>query len=221
MTFDSIPPGALPSQTLSANPLQGTPATIQSQVASLNYAPLPGCVTLDVTKAAVTSCTGRVSISDSLTASSVPTPPAAGTIHIDVQALASFGKTSSSAPTSVFGIISSTCSGAACHSAGGTGSTFWSYTPAVPGDQAATTAAIAATFASIQCGSKNPPNTGTCQHDLISAPTPASSDFYTAVCGTAAPPLVATMSSVSFYGQPTSPQCQIIYQWILEGAPND
>jgi predicted CxxxxCH...CXXCH cytochrome family protein len=218
LSFDSIPPGALAAGTLSANPLQGTPGSILTQVMTLNYAPQPGCVTIDVTNAPVASCGGTVALADSLTASSVTTPPAPGRINIDVQALASFGKTSSSAPTSVFGIIASTCTGSSCHSAGGTGTTAWTYTPAVSGDPVA----IAATHSSIQCGHKIPATaSGTCQNDLISAPpVPTNSHFYTALCGTA-PQLVSTMSSVSFYGTAASQQCQIIYQWILEGGLND
>jgi predicted CxxxxCH...CXXCH cytochrome family protein len=224
MSFNSISGTPLPPATLSANPLQGTPATIQTQVANLNYAPQPGCVTRDVAKAPVTSCTGTVSISDSLTASSVATPPPPGRINIDVQALAGFSKTSPSAPTSVFGMIASTCSGSSCHSAGGTGAgvTFWTYTPpAVPGDQTAIAAAIAATYSSIQCGSKNPPSTGACQNDLISSPTPANSHFYTALCGSGSQLSSGMSGLIGIYGTPTSPQCQLIYQWILEGALND
>jgi hypothetical protein len=209
LTFDSVPAGALPANTLSANPLQGTPTNLLSQVMALNYAPKPGCVTLDVMSAAVTSatCTGTLALSDSVTSNSAPNNPL-GHVNIDVQALASFGKHSTAAPMSVFDIVGNSCAGSSCHSPSGTGTTVWTYTP---GDGAAT-------YSSIQCGTKV---TGVCQNDLISAPDATNSRFYNSVCGTTTPPLVATMNTVPFYGHPTSQQCQIIYQWILEGALND
>jgi hypothetical protein len=196
--------GALSSGTgsLSANPLSGTSASLLSQVGALTYAPPSGFVTCDLNghdlATGATACSSLVSFTDTLSSSGYA--DSNSSVSIDVQALTSFSRTDNSAPSqqTVYSILSTpglggnTCSNSSCHASGGSGSGFWTYS-ADPN----------ATYTSIQ-GS-----------GLILSGNPGSSLFYTAPCEGA---LAPTMPQVF---DPTSAQCQILFQWILEGAPND
>jgi len=48
----------------------------------------------------------------------------------------------------------------------------------------------------------------------ITPGAPSASTFYTAAC-------VSGFSTMARVFQPNSPQCHILYQWVLEGAANN
>jgi hypothetical protein len=186
--------------------LTGSSTTLPPQIHQLTYEPGGSFVTCDITGIDLStgnSCTAGQSTSGvafpyTLTDNGTSaTANSTGTINI--RALTSF---QSGGVNSIFSILGSTCTGSGCHSSGGTGTNRWTYT----------TGDASATFSSIASGIDH--NNGS--NKLVNAGQPASSAFYTATC----------MGTDSANGMPqqfatTSSQCQILYQWILEGGQLD
>lgn len=211
-TFDvKLTLTALTTGTLSSTVLSGTsPANFATLVAALRFGPQANCVNLDLNGNAIPAgsgvCTPIASFKDTLTSSQVPapTPPASdtGTVTINVQALTSFNQASLRSPSqpSVFAILSEngltaqSCSSSSCHSSTSSGTgVVWKYTAGSPG----------ATFTSI-IGDAN----------LVPG-DPENSEFYTAPCKAALDPAMPKVFATN------SAECQIIYQWILEGAASN
>ena len=198
LSFTNFSGGSL---QISGNPitdLTGTAAQITSQVNSLLFLPPTVTPNCDLNNA---SCgTAAATFADTL---SYAGTSKSATVTINIQALTSYSKSSNSKPgqQSIYGILSQpgltnqSCASGGCHlKNGGGGTSIWTYTAGDP----------AATYASIL-------------NALVLTPgKPANSAFYTAPCITgdipAGMPIVFTQASS---------QCQIIYQWILEGAKNN
>ena len=202
--------GALPSGTgsLSANPLSGNPSSLGGQVASLTYGPPSGFVTCDVNGKDLatggSTCSSSVSFTDTLSASGYATSNS--TVSIDVQALTSFSRSDQRAPSQldIYSGVLASCNSAGCHASGqGGGTAIWSY---YSGSESNTYNSI---INAIGSGSTN----------IVIPGSPGSSQLYLAPCtstDTAAQGL--GMSQVFL---PNSSACQVLFQWILEGAPND
>ena len=197
----------LTAGSLSSLHLPGTsPANLLSQVANLSYQPPAGCLTADINgSASVTGCGNGVSaltFKDQLSSTKVNPTPAAGTVKVNIQALASFSQTSNATPSqpSVFAVLNTaptaagndgkTCGSASCHASGS--GNVWDYS-----------ANASTTYTNVI-------NAG-----LVTPGDPSSSLFYTTPCINGVPP---TMHKEF---DETSQQCQVIYQWILEGGANN
>lgn len=202
--------GALPSGTgsLSANPLSGSPSSLLSQVGTLSYIPPSGFVTCDVNgddlATGAGTCTNAVSFNDTLSASGYTDSSAK--VKIDVQALTSFSRSDAGAPSqpNIYSGVLATCNSSGCHqSGGGGGAAIWSY------DSGSVSNTYNSIISAVGSGSTN----------IVIPGSPGSSQLYLAPCtstDTAAQGL--GMSQVFV---PNSSECQILFQWILEGAPND
>ncbi|HUI60563.1 MAG TPA: hypothetical protein VLX90_10085, partial [Steroidobacteraceae bacterium] len=207
LTLANLTTGSLSSLVLSGS----SPANLLSQVANLTYTPPAGCVTADITGAALSGdCpAATITFTDQLSSTTVTPTPAAGTVKLTIQALTSFSQTSTGAPAqpSIYAILSTsptatgndgkTCSASGCHAVGS--GHVWEYTPS------STAGYINTTYNSLI--------------SLVSPGDPQGSLFYTVPCrdgsGLPAP------NNMAKEFDETSQQCQVIYQWIMEGAPND
>jgi hypothetical protein len=204
---------SLSTGTLSSTQLNGTsPSNLLSLVSGLTYTPGAHCVNLDANgnalSAAVNGCTTVPSFQDTLSSTTVSPTPAAGTVTVNLQALASYNGAPSRAPAqksvysmltengTVAGTTSESCATSGCHTGAGNGTAlYWTYTASDP----------ATTYTSIM--------------SQVVPGSPTTSPFYTAPClpGAAGG---RTGVMVQMF-DPGSAECQIIYQWILEGAPRD
>jgi hypothetical protein len=195
--------------SLSSTTLTGSASSLAAQLGLLTYTPCGSFVTQDVNGADTTSsillgqleppCAlplgGGVTFAYTLSGGS-QSQSSTGTINI--RALSSFQQTGSQ----LYKTLGSSCSNSSCH--GGSAVVFWSYN--------ATSAN--ATYTSISTGRD------TSGAPLVKSGRPAQSDFYTAPC------LGTNTSGARLIGmaqvfQPTASECQILYQWILEGGQND
>jgi hypothetical protein len=186
--------------TLSATQLDGTSlADLRAKISALRFTPAPGvadhCVNLDVhgqpIAAGLGVCTDTANVSNQLSSPSVTPTPAARIAPVKVQALASYSQAASPTQKSAYTIMTESC--ASCHVSGNANVT-WFVTPSgTPGylDDTLTSA-----------------------RTNITPGSPAASLFYTAACETQFGTMPRTFA-------PGDPQCHILYQWILEGAPKD
>jgi hypothetical protein len=199
LSFTSFSGGSL---QLSGNPttdLTGTAAQITSQVNSLLFLPpTPVSATCDLNNA---NCgTPSATFTDTLTYASTPK---AAMVTVNVQALASFSTASTAQPgqRSFYQIMST------------------------PGDPGTTNAGLSCSNSACHlsggAGSgfwtydpTSATNTWTSISTKINPGDPLSSLAYTAPCEGVDP----SMGNVF---KETSTECQIIYQWILEGAQNN
>jgi mono/diheme cytochrome c family protein len=203
LTFTTPTTGAL-----SASSLTGTPSGLSGQVAALTFTPtaagspplpLP-LLTCDINNHDLTTgtqaCQPAVAFNDTL--ASPPSAPSSSTVTIDVQALVSYNR---STLQSVYGVVQQTkgmtnqsCSDSSCHGSGGTGSAFWTWS-----------SDPTATYNSFSNSLKG----------YVIPGNPDASPFYTAPCKGSLSPTMPQVFAV------TSKECQILYQWILEGGVND
>ena len=202
--------GPLPSGTgsLSANALSGDPSSLLSQVGSLTYAPPSGFVTCDVNgndlATGTGTCTSAVSSTDTLSSSGFSSSSA--TVSVDVQALTSFSRTDQRAPSQldVYSGVLATCDNSGCHAGGGGGGTaIWSY------DSGSNTNTYNSILSAVGSGSTS----------IIVPGSPDSSQFYLAPC-TSTDTAAQGLGMYQVFASSSS-ECQILFQWILEGAPND
>ena len=195
--------------SLSSTTFTGSASSLMTQLGLLTYGPCGSFVTQDVNGLDTTSSilltqleppcalplAGGVTFAYTLSDGS-QSQSSSGTINI--RALSSFQQT----PSQVYGTLGTNCSNAGCH--GGPAVVFWRYD--------ATSAN--STYTTISTG-----------HDnfgalLVKPGQPSQSAFYTAPClGTdaAGGPLFGMVQVF----QQTASQCQILYQWILEGGQNN
>ena len=199
LAFSNLSGGSLRLTGNSITDLLGTAAQITTQVDGLLFLPPTVSPNCDLNNA---NCvTAVATVNDTLTYAGTTKPVPAATTTINIQALTSFSKSSNAKPgqQSIYAILSQpgstnqSCANSGCHLKGGGGGTsVWSYTT---GDPAATYTSILNAL-------------------VLSAGDPANSAFYTAPCinGAIGMPIVFAE---------TTTQCQILYQWILEGAQNN
>ena len=193
--------------SLSGSTLVGSASGLAAQVNTLTYAPCGNFVTQDINGNDVTSSirllqleppcaiplAGGVTFAYSLSDVS-QSQSSVGTINI--RALSSFQQGASS----VNGTLGASCSSSSCHGA----PIFWQYD----------STSANSTYTSISTGRDS------FGAALVKPGQPAQSAFYTAPClgtdtsGTA-------LQGMSQIFQPGSSECQILYQWMLEGGQND
>jgi hypothetical protein len=245
LTFDSTFGGFL-----SPNSASGTPATLAAAVAGVNYTPpseyknntLQGpFVTSDINgEDLATGAVAPTLTPFTYTLTAGPQPPAqtfacnssfsTGTSScaqssVEVRALSSFSRSSGGQPASVFSILTATCATGGCHDdPGATTPNKWKVV------NSTTTPDSLGTFNSI-CNSTSPASTAATScatpataavpamstpQNIIVPGDPDRSLFYTAAClGKGNTPAMPNQFP------PSDARCQIIYQWILEGAAND
>jgi len=128
----------------------------------------------------------------------------------DIRALTSYNRPAGNGQSSIYSIVKVSCGGTSgCHtpSSGNTTSgNTWTLD----------VASAQNTYADVCGDAQNciAPKVGNTSHSAIIVPgRPDMSTFYEAPC-------FGVTGMAAAFG-PGSPQCQIIYQWILEGAPND
>lgn len=188
--------------TLSATQLNGTSvADLKNQIAtSLRFIPNPAagnhCVDLDILGESLApsagGCANAALLSNQLSSGgSTSTPKQA---PIEIQALASYNQTASgSSQPSVFGILNQggSCASSGCHLS-------TSHSALV--NWLVTTGDASATYTSAKTN--------------ITPGSPSASTFYTAAC-------ISGFNTMARVFNPNSPQCHILYQWVLEGAANN
>ncbi len=194
--------------SLSSYTLTGSASGLSTQVSMLTYGPCGNFVTQDINGNDTASSillaqleppcaiplAGGVTFAYTLSGGG-QSANSSGTVNI--RALSSFQQTASS----VYATLGASCASSSCH---GGGVIFWQYN--------ATSAN--STYASISTGHDN------FRAPLVEPGKPAQSVFYTAPC------LGTDTSGAALQGmpqifQPTASECQILYQWILEGGQND
>jgi len=212
----SLTPASAARGALSATVVNGTSvADLRSKISALRFtpasAPASHCVNLDALGHALAAgagvCSSTADISNQLTSPSVPTPPPASIAPVVVRALASYSQAASPTQESIYAIMTETasCASSGCHLKGsaGVGAT-WFVTPN-PND--GSTTYLDETYASatqtLLSGTR-----------LVVSGSPEQSTLYTIACRDGFGTMVAKYSL-------TDPQCHILYQWILEGAPKD
>ena len=176
--------------------LTGTPAQITTQIQSLAFLPpTPVYATCDINR---NNCTPAASFNDTLSSGGTDKGPAAVTVNI--QALTAYNTASTRQPTllTVFGILSQP---------GGAGTS----NPGTSCSNSTCHGSSTGTGAGIWLWTGTAASTYTNFKYLVVAGDPASSLFYTAPCQGSD----AAMGNVF---AESSLQCQIIYQWILEGG---
>ncbi|HEV2443194.1 MAG TPA: hypothetical protein VGT07_11780 [Steroidobacteraceae bacterium] len=202
--------GALASGTgsLSSSSLSGNPSSLDSQIGTLTYAPPSAFVTCDLNgddlSTGTGTCTNSVSFTDTLSASGYAN--SGSTVSIDVQALTSFSRSDHRAPSqlNIYSGVLATCNSSGCHASGGGGGTaIWSYDSGSEGNT------YTSIIDAVGSGSTN----------VVVPGSPNASQFYLAPC-------TSTDTAAQGLGMyqvftTNSAQCQILFQWILEGAPND
>jgi hypothetical protein len=195
--------------SLSSATLTGSASTLATQLNLLTYGPCGSFVTQDLNGRDTTSSillaqleppcvlplAGGVTFAYTLSDGS-QSQGSSGTINI--RALSSFQQS----PSQVYATLGASCSNSSCH--GGPAVVFWRYDAA----------SANSTYTTISTG-----------HDnfgalLVKAGKPAESAFYTAPC------LGKDTSGGALFGMtqiflPTASECQILYQWILEGGQNN
>ena len=189
--------------SLSATQLNGTSvADLKSQISLLTFTPAntaaDHCVDLDILGQAVVpgagGCASATLLSNQLSSASVTPTPAARNAPIRVQALASYSQvaTASSQP-SVFSILVQNCAATGgCHLSGNSNAGVnWVVTPG----------SADTTYGSVRVN--------------ITAGSPTANNFYTAACISGYPGMARV------FGSENTTPCHILYQWVLEGAPND
>lgn len=197
LAFTNFSGGSLQISGNTITDLTGTAAQITSQVNSLLFLPPTVTPNCDLNNA---NCgTAVATFTDTL---SYAGTPKSASVTVNIQALTSFSTSSNAKPgqQSIYAIMSQpgltaqSCSNGSCHASGGAGAGNWTY---VPND-------VAMTYSNVQTAGYLIPST---------AGDPTTSAFYSAPCtGFGAMPQIFT---------PASAQCQIIYQWILEGGQNN
>jgi hypothetical protein len=201
---------SLPFVTSDINGLSLTDGASAAALPALSYT-----LTAVGTGNGTTACNGNFSAGSSTCAN--------GTLNI--QALTSFTRSTASQTQPIFGTpakngnpavtgIMASCSGSTCHS--GTGNV-WTY---VPGDSQTTYNNIcnSGSGAGTTHNCANPVKDAS-NNAIIVPGAPESSIFYTAACTTGFGTGPSRM--ITAFPSPAATQCQIIYQWILEGAAND
>jgi hypothetical protein len=131
-------------------------------------------------------------------------------LTVDIRALTSYNRAAANGQSSVYSILNASCGAASgCHTPSGgntTSGNTWTLD----------LASAQNTYADICGASQNctAPKVGTRSGTAIIVPgRPDMSTFYEAAC--------FGLGTMGFRYHPGDTQCQIIYQWILEGAPND
>jgi len=188
--------------TLSTTQLNGTSvADLRNQIAtSLMFIPNPAaanhCVDLDILGQSLASsaggCANAALLSNQLSSGGNTSTQLQAPVQ--VQALASYNQTASgSSQPSVFGILtqSGSCASAGCHLS-------TNHSGLV--NWLVTTADAGATYTSAKTN--------------ITSGSPSASSFYTAAC-------ISGFNTMARVFNPNSPQCHILYQWVLEGAANN
>jgi hypothetical protein len=244
LTFDATFGGFLSPSSVS-----GSPSTLPAAVAGIGYTPpsefknntLQGpFVTSDINgKDLATGTVAPTLTSFTYTLTAGPQPPAqtfncnssfstgassCTQSSVEIRALSSFNRATGGQPQSVFSILTATCATSGCHDDAG---------PATPNSwkvvNSSTTPDGLGTYNSI-CNSTSPASTATTScatpataavpamstpQNIIIPGDPDRSLFYTAAC------LGKGNAGMANQFPPSDARCQIIYQWILEGAAND
>jgi hypothetical protein len=189
--------------SLSATQLNGTSvADLKSQISLLTLTPAntaaDHCVDLDILGQPVASsaggCASATLLSNQLSSASVTPTPAARNAPIRVQALASYSQTATaSSQPSVFSILVQNCAATGgCHLSGNSDpGVNWVVTPG----------SADTTYGSVTAN--------------ITPGSPTANNFYTAACISGFPGMARV------FGSENTTPCHILYQWVLEGAPND
>jgi hypothetical protein len=244
LTFDATFGGFLAPSSVS-----GTPVSLPAAVAGIGYTPpsefknntLQGpFVTSDINgRDLATGAVAPALTSFTYTLTAGPQPPtqtfncnssfSAGASScsqstVEIRALSSFDRAAGGQPQSVFAILTATCATGGCHDdAGAATPNSWkvvnsSTTPDALGtynsicnstSPASTASTSCATPATATVPAMSPPQ------NIVIPGDPDRSLFYTAAC------LGKGNAGMPNQFPPTDARCQIIYQWILEGAAND
>jgi hypothetical protein len=191
--------------SFSSATLTGSASSLTTQINSLTYTPGDHFVTCNINGVDLSTgnpCTGQstsgVTFPYSLSTTG-STVSSTGTINI--RALASF----QTGTNAIYTTLGNNCTSGSCHASGGAGTNRWTYSGTAN-----------STYNSIQAGVDHTSNT------LVKAGDPSHSAFYTAPCTGSdtglGMPVQFTGSAAT---APKTSQCQIIYQWILEGGQLD
>lgn len=201
LSFSNFSSGSLLESGSATTDLKGTAAQISSDVNSLVFtSSTPLTANCDLNGA---NCSAGTTFTDTL---SYGASSKSAMVTVNVRALTSFNSASNSQPSlsSIYQIMQtpgqsgttnagSSCASGSCHGSGGAGAVFWTFVPNPSGK----TTGASTTYSNIST--------------LYTVGDPLHSELYTAPCQGS-----DTTMGNSF--KETSTECQIIYQWILEGA---
>jgi hypothetical protein len=124
-------------------------------------------------------------------------------LTVDIRALTSYSRPAANGQSPVYGILNASCGGSSCHNPT-TGTNVWTLD----------TASAQNTYTDVCGASQNctTPKAGATSAIIVPG-RPDMSTFYQAPC-------FGVTGMLPVFG-PGDTRCKIIYQWILEGAPND